>query len=58
MEWHQKEIDNAINDLDSSETKKTPDFNELMFTLVLSSLVFFAVELEKMWRRRKVESEK
>ena len=56
MEWHQKEIDNAINDLDSSETKKTPDFNELMFSLVLSSLVFFAVELEKMWHRRKIKN--
>jgi len=63
MEWHQKEIDNAINDLDSSnkglsseEAKKRLTLNELMFTLALSSLVFFAVEIEKWWFRRKIKN--
>ncbi|HCL81705.1 MAG TPA: ATPase, partial [Nitrospiraceae bacterium] len=28
-------------------------FNELMFTLALSSVVFFAVEIEKFFRRKK-----
>ena len=30
--------------------------NELMFTLALSSLVFFAVEIEKWWYRRKIKN--
>lgn len=31
-------------------------FNELLFTLVISSIVFFAVEIEKLWRRAKERS--
>ena len=28
-------------------------FNELMFTLILSSIIFFAVEIEKLWKRKR-----
>jgi Ca2+-transporting ATPase len=28
-------------------------FNELMFTLTLSSIIFFAVEIEKLWKRKR-----
>ncbi|MDP3111635.1 MAG: cation-transporting P-type ATPase [Thermodesulfovibrionales bacterium] len=66
MRWHQREITeivegsgSSLSGLSSEEAEKRLEKygpNELIFTLAVSSVVFFAVEGEKFFRRRFVKT--